>query len=110
MNFKRLTLIIILQILFINLTFADVVTTGKVVKVGTYGDGLLFVKLDQQILEPGCNHYRFDVDSGHGQIKSWLSIAMTAMASGREVVVGTNGCLNGRPTLDATTSSFFHIQ
>jgi len=89
---------------------ADSNTVAKVIYVGTYGDGRLFVALDAQINEPGCVNSRFDVSAGHPQIKTWLAVALTAAASAKTVVVRTNGCFGVLPTMTQTTDSWFYLQ
>ncbi|MDP2572701.1 hypothetical protein Q8W40_10950 [Vibrio penaeicida] len=81
---------------------------GNVLYAGTYGNGRLFVALDVTINEPGCHKSRFDVAPDHPQIDRWLSIALSANASGKSVQVKTNGCYKGFPTLDRTEASWFH--
>ena len=85
-------------------------TVAKILYTGTYGDGRLFVALDAQIGEPGCASTRFDVPSGHPQIRNWLAIALTASASGKNVVVRTNGCYGVYPTMSQNTDSWFYLQ
>jgi len=104
-------------IIFVSMLFtvglkakAATVDDAKVVYAGTYGSGRLFVALNKTILEPGCNLSRFDVPAGHDQIKTWLSVAMAATASGKSVKVSTNGCLGPFPTMDNTDNTYFYIK
>lgn len=55
------------------IAMAAPVVVAKVTYAGTYGDGRLFVGLDTPINEPGCTVARFDVPSGHPQIKTWTA-------------------------------------
>lgn len=84
--------------------------TTTVTFVGMYGDGRLFVGLDESINEPGCAGPRFDVEPQHSANNQWLEIARTARETGRSVVIRTNGCFAGRPTMDHTTNSWFYLK
>jgi len=93
-------------------SFAQGSTTtvdAKVLSVGTYGSGRLFVVLDKTIAEPGCNYAQVHVDAGHSQLGTWMSIALAALASGASVSVTTDGCLGAYPTMNNTLSTNFRI-
>lgn len=77
-------------------------TTGVVQYVGTYGDGKLFIEIDREIQESGCDNIRFDIPAGHPSIDSWLSIAMVSATTGKPITVRTTGCLGQYPTIDET--------
>ena len=47
---------------------------------------------------------------GHPQIKTWLAIALTAAASGKAVVVRTDGCLGPCPTMPQGSDTWFYLQ
>ncbi len=81
---------------------------AHVVYTGLYGDGRLFIATDREINEPGCMSTRIDVAPNHPQIDRWLSIALTAHATGKPVQFKTNGCYKNYPTLDTTDNSWFH--
>jgi len=66
--------------------------------------------MDAQINEPGCVNTRFDVPAGHPQLKVWLTIALAASASGKNVVVHTSGCFDGFPTMSQNTNAWFFMQ
>jgi hypothetical protein len=83
--------------------------TGRVIQTGTFGSGRLFVQLDVQINEPGCVGSRFDVPGTHPQVKNWLAIALAASLSGKKVVVHTNGCYAGLPTMSENTDAWFYV-
>lgn len=89
---------------------ADSQTVAKVTYVGTYGNGRLFVGLDTSINEPGCPNPRFDVFPANPQIKNWLKIALEAVATGKYVVVQTNGCYGPFPTMTADGGTYFYLR
>ncbi len=92
-------------------SFAQSATTvdAKVLSVGTYGSGRLFVVLDKNIAEPGCHYAQFHVDAGYSQLGTLMSIALAALASGASVSVTTNGCLGPYPTIDNSQTTHFRI-
>ncbi|RZI81337.1 MAG: hypothetical protein EOP38_19650 [Rubrivivax sp.] len=89
---------------------ASPTVTAKVAYTGTYGDGRLFIALNTAIAEPGCPLARFDVPQSHPQAKAWLAIAMAAAMADKSVVLQTNGCLLGIPTMSTDSNSFFYLQ
>ncbi|MFT6437851.1 MAG: hypothetical protein ACJAVI_005935 [Candidatus Azotimanducaceae bacterium] len=92
----------------------DANVEGKVTLVGTYGDGSIFVYIDQTIPEVGCSIDRLDADVADVSlevIKMWLSVAMTAQATGQSVVVRTRGCTAaGFPRLRGDQTTWFFLK
>lgn len=83
---------------------------GKVVFVGTHGNGDVFVQLDQGavINEPGCLVIaRFDVSATNNASKYILPIASLAIEQDKFVRVATKGCYIGNPTLDDSRNTWF---
>ncbi|EGQ9731000.1 hypothetical protein [Vibrio cholerae] len=83
---------------------------AKVTYTGLYGNGRLFIAVDKQINEPGCQNYRIDVAPNHPQIDRWLSIALAAYTTGGEIQFKTNGCYGIYPTLDLTDQTWLHTK
>ncbi|ENM5853353.1 hypothetical protein NTE09_001333 [Vibrio mimicus] len=83
---------------------------AKVTYTGLYGNGRLFIAVDKQINEPGCQNYRIDVAPNHPQIDRWLSIALAAYTAGGEIQFKTNGCYGIYPTLDLTDQTWLHTK
>jgi hypothetical protein len=104
----RILAVIVLMLAPFGSQALDTNIMGKVQYTGTYGEGRFFVALDAQINEPGCPNTRFDVPANHPQIKNWLAIALTAVATGKNVIVRTSGCFNGLPTMTLDTNSWFY--
>ena len=88
---------------------ASSVIDANVTYVGIYGDGRFYVGLDTTIDESGCPNARFDVPPTHPQIKNWLAIVMTALATGRPVRVKTSGCWGPWPTMSQGPDSFVYL-
>lgn len=83
--------------------------TGKIVYVGTYGNGDVYVNLDTNIPELGCNSTRFDIPKSRANAKDVLLTAYTAMEQDKFVRVSTKGCYLTSPTLDNSRNSWFLI-
>lgn len=64
-----------------------------VTNAGSYGDGHVFVYVDQNIPESGCTTNRFDVLASVPAAKQILGMALTALATGKTVIVSTDGCM-----------------
>lgn len=100
---------VILVSLFPCISYGATTVEAKVLSVGTYGSGRLFVVLDTMINEPGCNYAQFHVQVGHEQVKNWMSIALAALSSGNSVAVTTEGCLGVYPTMTNTLHTSFRM-
>ena len=91
--------------------FSSAIRT-KVLYTGTYGTGDFYVRVEHPIDEPNCtfpNGNRFDIPASHPEIKNWLSVALMAQASGKDVLLRTNGCYEGQPTLDESRATYFLV-
>lgn len=82
---------------------------GKVVYAGTYGNGDVYVALSVRINEVACPQSRFDIPAQHPNAKEVLATAYTAMVTGKDIIVVTNGCYNMWPTLDNSRNTYFLI-
>ncbi len=89
--------------------FASDNTRAKVMYVGTWGHGGIFINLDQMINEPGCNKKEIWIPGTSPSIREILSLAMAAYTADQFIHVKTRGCVNGYPTIDPTNESFFHL-
>lgn len=83
---------------------------AKVVYTGLYGNGRLFIAVDKQINEPGCQSYRIDVAPDHPQIDRWLSIALAAYTTGGEIQFKTKGCYGTYAKLDLSDQTWLHTK
>lgn len=78
---------------------------GIVQYTGTFNSGRFFIQIDSMVLEPGCQGDRVDIAPGHPEIKNWLSMAMVSATTKTPIVIRTNGCYAGHPTIDASSST-----
>jgi len=91
--------------------------TASVTRVGTFGDGSLWIFLDTTVNIPGCAKARLDIAPNHPEIDAWHRIAQEALVTGMRVTFQARGCRtfinNGvtgsYPTLDNTTYSWFGL-
>ncbi len=86
------------------------VEDATVTKVGSYGDGRIFVALDKTIPEIGCENDRFDVEGTHEERNTIISIALAALMSDKKINVKTSGCLGSLPKFVGSAESFFYIK
>lgn len=94
---------------FVAPSWAAANATGNVVNFGTFGNGRVFVTITGTLNEAGCVKSRIDLAPTHAQAKSILAIASLAMSTGKQVIIQSNGCYGGFPTLDATASTYMQI-
>ncbi len=112
MKMKIVVISFLIQLIPITIFAGANVNNAKVTGVGMYGTGHIYIHLDTEIPEPGCAQSRFDIafsNDDADQSKMLLSIALTALATGNRVIVNTNGCFAGRPTVDKTGASWFVV-
>lgn len=90
--------------------FAGATVSGAlVVYSGTYGNGDVFVGLNQTITESGCPAARVDVPRDSPAAQKLLETARLARDKALFVTVAVNGCYGGFPTLDNTRGTYFHF-
>ena len=92
---------------------ASSIIDAHVFYAGTYANGDGFVCLAGTLIdEAGCNSVRFDIPASHPQLRTWLTIANTAIATGGLVQVRTKGCITSSdghggtqifPTMDSSS-------
>lgn len=76
--------------------------TTLVTDVGTYGNGNVYVLLEKTIDESGCARNAVEFPANAVNSKVVLATALLAMASGKAVVVRTDTCFMGNPSLNST--------
>jgi hypothetical protein len=86
---------------------ATTVNNALVTYSGTYGNGDVFVGINQTIAEPGCAASRVDVPRDNPAAQKLLETARLARDKGLLINVSVNGCYNGLPTLDNTRGTYF---
>jgi len=78
---------------------------AHVIAAGTYGNGNVYITLDQSLDQAGCpGPYIEIIASGAAApaLKSVLAVATSALLTGNPVVVATDACYPGSPN----TSTF----
>ena len=90
---------------------------AKVIYVGAYGNGTLFIQVDLAITETGCNatsaNSRMLVRKTHPSYNAYLTMATSSYVTGKKIMAKTNGCSAAGedpsgifPVLDETGSSY----
>ena len=90
-------------------SFASSVIVAHVLNFGAYGNGNVYVLLDQSIDQAGCPQTSIELPASGGANKSILAVAAFAQATGTAVEVKTDTCFNASPSLDPTARSSFFI-
>lgn len=81
---------------------------AHVTGAGTYNDGSIYVFFDRPI--SSCSDAaRIDLVSSHSAREQVLSLAMTALVSGRAVVVHPGGCSGTAPVFGPEGDSFIYL-
>ncbi len=106
---QKVSYLILILLLSISSACASTTLLTQVKYTGIYGDGSIYIAVNGVIDESGCSGERFDVPYGHPHLKQILAFAMTAIATGKNVRIRTNGCDSGRPTLTQDKNSYFYI-
>ena len=81
--------------------------TARVLSFGTYGNGNVYVALDQSIDEAGCTRSGFELAADSAAAKAVLATAALAVAAGTTVTIQTDGCLNGAPSFTGARAAYF---
>lgn len=67
---------------------------AHVIAVGTYGNGNVYVTLDQPLDQAGCATAYIELPVNGAANKTVLAVATTAMATGAPIAVQTDGCFS----------------
>lgn len=83
--------------------------TLHVLKVGTYGNGNLYLSLDQSIDEVGCAMAYIELPANSPALKMVLAAATLAIATNATVDLKTDGCINGVPSFMGSRQGYFGV-
>lgn len=83
--------------------------TAHVLKVGTYGNGNLYLALDQPIDEVGCAMAYIELPAAGPGLKTVAAVAMLAVATNATVEVRTDSCFNGVPSFSGARTAYLTI-
>jgi len=89
--------------------FASSAVVAHVLNFGAYGNGNLYVQLDQTIDQAGCPLPNLELPSNGSVNKTVLAVLALAQATGSSIEVKTDVCYNGSPSLDPTGRTGFII-
>lgn len=78
--------------------YSSTAVTAHVLNFGTYGNGNVYVSLDQTINEPGCSIPYIELPANGAAARAVLANAALAVALGVTITVQTDGCFNGVPS------------
>jgi hypothetical protein len=77
---------------------------GYIQKVGTRGNGTIFIELNAPIGLPQCTHSQIEIAPSQAAAKQLLAIALAAYLSQSRVYIQTDDCLGAYPTLSGQDS------
>lgn len=83
--------------------------TAHVLKVGTYGNGNIFLSLDQSIDEAGCSMAYIELPANGPGLKAVLAAATLAIATNATIEVKTDSCFNGAPSFSGARAAYFTL-
>jgi len=92
--------------------YASPQTESKVSFVGVNSAEMIFVQLETSPGEIGCIGNQLLIPADSGIKEKILSIALTAKAANSTIVIKTNGCYTGSPSIlkNATDPGYFYIK
>jgi hypothetical protein len=82
---------------------------GYVQKVGTRGNGTLFVELSEPITQPGCSTSQLEIPASNPAMKSILAVVLAAYFANSRIYVQTDACNGSNPTLSGTNSWLYPV-
>ncbi len=82
---------------------------AHVLNFGTYGNGNVYLALDQSIDQTGCAMPYLELPASSAAGKLVLTVAAMAVANGTAVEIHTDTCFNGTPSLDPGARTGFVI-
>lgn len=71
---------------------SSVLTTAHVLAVGTYGNGNVYITLDQPLDQAGCPGPYIELPANNPNLKGVFAVAMLAKTTGAAVTVATDAC------------------
>ena len=83
--------------------------TAHVLAFGTYGNGNVYVSLDQSISEAGCPMPYLELPENGAAAKAVLANAALALATGATITVQTDSCFNGVPSFSGARAAYFVV-
>jgi hypothetical protein len=82
---------------------------AHVLEVGTYGNGNVFIRLDQSIPETNCPNPYIELPAAAPAARNAIATATMAVATGAAVKVVTDGCLNGVPSFSGARPAYITV-
>ena len=73
---------------------SSVLQTAHVLAVGTYGNGNVYITLDQPLDQSGCPGPYIELPANSPGLKNALAVATLAKTTGAAVTVATDGCFS----------------
>jgi hypothetical protein len=73
---------------------STMLSAAHVLAVGTYGNGNIYITLDQPLDQVGCATPYIELAANGAANKTVLAVATIAMTTGSPVTVETDGCLS----------------
>ena len=89
--------------------YSSSAVTAHVLSFGTYGNGNVYVALDQTINQPSCSIPYIEIPANGPAAKAVLANAALAVATGATVTVQTDSCLGGVPSFSGDRPAYFVV-
>jgi len=101
--------ILTLTLLIPALSHGSSAVVAHVLTVGAYGNGNVYIALDQTIDEPGCAIAYVELPANGPAVKAVLATATLAVATGATITVKTDSCYNGSPSFSGARPAWFVV-
>lgn len=77
---------------------------GHITKVGTRGNGTVFIEFAASLGLPQCTQSQVEVPASNPAAKAVLAVAMAAYISNLRVYIQTDGCSGAFPSMSSESS------
>jgi hypothetical protein len=82
---------------------------GPIMKVGTRGNGTIFIELNQAVGLPQCSQNQVEIPASQASARDILAVALAAYHGGMRIYIQTDGCLGIYPTMSGHDSWIYSV-
>lgn len=82
---------------------------GPILKVGTRGNGTVFIEVNQAVGLPQCSQNQIEIPAAQASAKQVLAIVLAAYHAGMRIYIQTDDCLGAFPTMSGQNSWVYPV-